>query len=387
MVANSLSPSQTGMFLRILFKSLKVRRNRVAITFCSVAIGASIITALACVYFDISAKMSRELRTYGANFFIGPKAASGERSMGSQTGQAALQVIPPDKLIGASPYLYGLVRLDLGNAVLAGVDFPGLRRLSPYWQVEGEWISVSFDEDSCMVGKHLAKTMELKVGDSVNVMHAENGFQKRLTVKGVAETGQAEDDQIFVNLSLAGKVLGVPGEVNHIMASVVTQGTDIDTLSAQLEREFPNLDAKPIRKVSYSDGKILDRIKGLMAIVAVIILSVTTLCVMTTLIAVVSERTREIGLMKAIGADDRGVVLQFLCEIMIIGMAGVAAGLGLGFLLAQVLGQAVFGSAITFRPVVLPVALIPSLLAALAAAALPVRMALGIVPARVLKDE
>jgi putative ABC transport system permease protein len=387
MVAGSpVKVTQARMFLRVLFKSLKVRRNRVAITFCSVAIGASIITALASVYFDISAKMSRELRTYGANFFIGPKAGSGGRNLEAQVVDSAIAMIPPQRLIGASPYLYGLVRLDLGNAVLAGVDFPGLRKLSPYWQVEGEWISVAFDEDSCMVGKHLAKTMELKVGDSVNVIRTENGIQKRLVVKGIAETGQAEDEQIYVNLSLAKRILGEPG-VNHVMLSVVTQGTDIDGIARGMEQRFPGIDAKPIRKVSYSEGKILDKIKGLMAIVAVVILSVTTLCVMTTLIAVVSERTREIGLMKAIGADDRGIVLQFLCEIMIIGVAGVAAGLGLGFLLAQVLGQAVFGSAISFRAMVLPVTLVPSLLAALLAAALPVRMALGIVPAKVLKDE
>jgi putative ABC transport system permease protein len=379
--------TQSRMFLRILFKSLKVRRNRVAITFCSVAIGASIITALASVYFDISAKMSRELRTYGANFFIGPKVSTGSRTIDAKVVESALKMVPADKLIGASPYLYGLVRLDLGNAVLAGVDFPGLKKLSPYWQVEGEWISVAFDEDSCMVGKTLAKNMELKVGDSINVIRPETGVQKRLTVKGIAETGQAEDEQIFVNLSLASKILGSAGEVNHVMLSVVTQGSDIDQLAAQMEGRFPGIDAKPIRKVSYSEGKILDKIKGLMAIVALIILSVTTLCVMTTLIAVVSERTREIGLMKAIGAGDRGIVVQFLCEILIIGVAGVVAGLGLGFLLAQVLGQAVFGSAISFRAIVLPVTLTPSLLAALLAAALPVRMALGIVPAKVLKDE
>jgi putative ABC transport system permease protein len=379
--------TRARMFLRILFKSLKVRRNRVAITFCSVAIGASIICALASVYFDISAKMSRELRTYGANFFLGPKASSGSRTIATPVVESALKMVPAERLIGASPYLYGLVRLDLGNAVLAGVDFPGLKKLSPYWQVEGEWIAVAFDEESCMVGKHLAKNMELKVGDSVNVIRSETGFQKRLVVKGIAETGQAEDEQIFVNLSLARKILGESDGVNHVMLSIVSQGADIDRLAARMEQEFPGLDAKPIRKVSYSEGKILDKIKGLMAIVAVIILSVTTLCVMTTLIAVVSERTREIGLMKAIGADDRGIVLQFLCEIMIIGIAGIAAGLGLGFLLAQVLGQAVFGSAISFRPMVLPVTLVPSLLAALLAAALPVRMALGIVPARVLKDE
>jgi putative ABC transport system permease protein len=375
------------MFLRILFKSLKVRKNRVFITFFSIMIGASIITALASIYFDISAKMSRELRAYGANFFIGPGAATGERSMAEGTVARAVAMLPPDKLAGASPYLYGVVRLDLGNAVLAGVDFRGLRKLSPYWQVEGKWITVDFDEDSCMVGKALARKMELKVGDAVNVMRNESGFQKSFTVKGIAETGQAEDEQIFVNLATAEKILGSAGRVNHAMLSIVTEGTDIDGLAARMQAELPGLDVKPIRKLSYSEGRVLDKIKGLMAIIAVIILSVTTLCVMTTLITVVSERTREIGLMKAIGADDREIVAQFLAETLIIGIAGVGAGLVAGFALAQVLGHAVFGSAIAFRSIVLPMTLIPSILAALLAAALPVRMAVGIVPARVLKED
>lgn len=379
--------STNRMFLRILFKSLKVRKNRVSITFFSIMIGAAIITALSSVYFDISAKMSRELRTYGANFFIGPKVASGNRSVESATIREAVHMIPPDKLIGMSPYLYGVVRLDLGNAVLAGVDFPGLKKLSPYWQVEGKWITVDFDTDSCMIGKTLAKTMELKLGSEVNVIKSETGFQKRLIVKGIVETGQAEDEQIFVNLPLAGEILGQKGTVNHAMLSVVTEGMDIDATALQMETRFKDIDAKPIRKVSYSEGRILDKIKGLMAIIAVIILSVTTLCAMTTLIAVVSERTREIGLMKAIGADDRSIVLQFLSETLIIALAGVAAGLAAGFVLAQILGQAVFGSFISFRMAVLPMTVIPSILASLLAAALPVRMAVRIVPAQVLKED
>ena len=379
--------TQTAMFLRILFKSLKVRKNRVFITFFSIMIGASIITALASIYFDISAKMSRELRAYGANFFVGPSASSGERSVESAAVAKAIGMVPPDKLAGASPYSYGVVRLDLGNAVLAGVDFAGLRRLSPYWQVEGKWITVDFDEDSCMIGKSLAKKMELKVGDTVNVIGSGTGFQRPLTVKGIAETGQAEDEQIFVNLQLAEKILGSEGRVNHAMLSIVTEGIDIDALAAKMQKELPGMDAKPIRKLSYSEGRILVKIKGLMAIIAVIILTVTTLCVMTTLITVVSERTREIGLMKAIGADDREIIVQFLAETLIIGVAGVAAGLVAGFALAQVLGHAVFGSAIAFRMIVLPMTLGPSILAALLAAALPVRMAVAIVPAKVLKED
>ncbi len=376
-----------GMFLRILFKSLKVRKSRVSITFFSIMIGAAIITALSSVYFDISTKMSRELRAYGANFFVGPKESADGRIADAHEIEEAIKMFPSDKLIGASPYLYGVVRLDLGYAVLAGVDFSGLRRLSPYWQVEGKWIVVDFDEDSCMVGKTLAKNMELKVGDSVSVIKNETGFQKKLVIKGIAETGQAEDEQIFVNLSLAGKVLGLEGKVNHAMASIMTEGTDIDGLAARMEGRFPGLDAKPIRKISYSEGRILEKIKGLMAIVAFIVLIVTTLCVMTTLIAIVSERTREIGLMKAIGADDKGIVAQFLSETLLIGLAGIAAGMAFGFLLAQVLGRAVFGSSISFRMAVLPVTLLPSLFAALLAAAIPVRMAVRIVPAQVLKEE
>lgn len=375
------------MFARMLVMSLTVRRSRVSIAFFSIMIGAAVIAALSSVYFDISTKMSRELRAYGANFFIGPKDSSASRAMPAREIEAALALAPADKLIGASPYLYGVVRLDLGDAVIVGVDFAGLRRLSPYWQIDGKWIAVDFDDHSCMVGKTLAKKMELKVEDSVTVLKNETGFQRKLKIKGIAETGQAEDEQIFVNLALAGQILGQEGRVNHAMASIVAQGVDIDALAARIRSRLPQLDARPIRKISYSEGRILDKIKGLMALIAFIVLTVTTLCVMTTLIAIIAERTREIGLMKAIGADDRGIALHFLSETLLIALAAIAAGLALGFVLAQFLGQAVFGSAISLRAAVLPVTILLSLLASLIAAALPVRMAVRIVPAQVLKEE
>ena len=170
------------------------------------------------------------------------------------------------------------------------------------------------------------------------------------------------------------------------MASSVAEGVDIDALAARIRARLPGLDARPIRKISYSEGRILEKIKGLMALIALIVLTVTTLCVMTTLIAIVAERTREIGLMKALGADNRGIAVQFLSEALLIALAGIAAGLALGFVLAQFLGHAVFGSAIAFRAAVLPVTMVLSLLASLIAVALPLKMAVRIVPAQVLKE-
>lgn len=388
MAADKLIKSlKMKMFFLMLFRSLKIRKSRVSIAFFSITLGTAIIAALLSVYLDISIKMSRELRTYGANFFVGPEVSSEDRAISQDVFEDIVKKVPSGSLAGASPFIYGIVRLDLDNAVMAGVDFSGLKKLSPYWQVEGEWISVDFDEKNCMIGKSLAKNMELGIGDTVNIVSLETGFQKALIVKGIMETGEAEDQQIFVNLSLARKLLAMEGKINHAMFSFINEGMDINAFAENLEKEYQGIHAMPMRKVSHSEGMILDKIKGLMAFIAVIILAITTLCVMTTLMAMVVERTREIGLMKALGADNSGIVIHFLAETAAVALLGGIAGLAGGFLLAQILGQAIFSSSISFRLIVLPLTLTISLAAALTASILPLKRAVSIVPAKVLKEE
>lgn len=379
--------SRFRMFVRLVLKALTVRKSRVAIAFLSITIGAAIVSSLLCVYFDISIKMSRELRTYGANFFLGPSADSDGRTINFAVYEEALKSIPGDVLIGASPYLYGIVRLNLGNAVLAGIDFAGIQKLSPYWQVEGRWIVTDFDDRNCMIGKSLAQNMELKVGDTVGIVSRDGGSTVKLKIKGIVETGQAEDQQVLVNLAAAQKILGQEGRINHGMVSILAQDFDISALAASVAGRFPGIDAKPIRKVSHSEGKILDKITGLMAMVALVILSLTTLCMMTTLMAMVVERTPEIGLVKALGADNSTVVVQFLTEIGVIALSGVSAGIVLGYGLAQILGQTVFASSISFRPIVIPLTLLILFAAALTAGAIPVHMTVKIIPAQVLKGQ
>jgi putative ABC transport system permease protein len=374
-----------SMFATLLFKALLRRGGRAGVAAASIVVGAAVVAALMSLYLDISIKMSEELRAFGANFYVGPATAGAERGIAEDTYAAVLREIPKDRMVGASPLLYGIVRLDLGPAVMAGVDFRGLRQISPYWQVEGSWVGVAFDERNAMIGRRLAESMELKVGDTVTVVNRERTQSTRLAVKGIVDTGAAEDEQMFVNLSLAQKLLDLPGRVDFGMLSLVAQGPEADALAARVNAAVSGIEAKPIRKISQSDGQILDKIEGLMALVALTILIITTLCVNATLSAMVAERTPEIGLQKALGAENRAIVAQFLAETALICVAAVAVGLILGFGLAQVLGQAV--AWVTFRPAVVPLTLIVSLAAALIAAILPVRGAIGVVPARVLKGE
>ncbi|MDR3435640.1 ABC transporter permease [Telmatospirillum sp.] len=375
------------MFLRLLYRALTVRNGQVVVAVISIMVGAAVVSALASLYLDISAKMSQEMRTFGANFFIGPAPTAASRGIDLATYRQLVGDLPPEKLVGETPLLYGLVRLDLGNAVLVGVDFAGLRKIAPYWQVDGKWIGVDFDDRSCMVGRRLAETMELKPGSTVTVISEDRSRQTRLQVKAVIDTGDSEDEQMFVTLGLAQRLLDLPGRIDVATLSIVAQGGEADHIAARINEHFPGIVAKPIRKISESDGQILDKIEGLMALVAATILVITTLCVNATLTAMVARRAPEIGLQKALGAADRAIVGQFLSETAVICLVGAGLGLILGFGLAQILGQAVFSAWVTFRPAVLPLTTGLSLLAALAAAAVPIRRAVRIVPARVLKGE
>lgn len=271
--------------------------------------------------------------------------------------------------------------------MLAGVSFDGLRRIAPYWQVTGAWIGVDFDDRNCMIGSRLAAALGVKVGDFIQINNRDGAIQTRVRVKGIVETGKGEDEQIFVNLPLAQTILGMDRRTDFAMLSIVARGGEADALARELNETFEGVEAKPIRKISESDGQILGKIDGLMALVAAIILIISTLCVNATLTAMVAERTQEIGLQKALGASNRAIVAQFMSETAIIALAGVLLGIALGVALAQVLGQAIFNAWVTFRPVVLPLTVGVSLLAALTAAVLPLRGAVAVVPARVLRGE
>jgi putative ABC transport system permease protein len=105
------------------------------------------------------------------------------------------------------------------------------------------------------------------------------------------------------------------------------------------------------------------------------------------MMAVVTERRKEIGLKKALGAPDRGIVLEFLGEGMFLGCVGGLFGGILGFGFAQIIGINVFSRSISFQPLLLPLTLLASVGVTGLACLIPVRRATDVDPAVVLRGE
>ena len=143
-----MAAKRTMLWL-LVWRALRLRFQRVSVVFAALMVGATIVTALFAVWFDINTKMSEELRTFGANFYIGPGHGS---SMPQQELQSILDQAPQGLVHGASPWLYGMARTELEKVVMVGVWFESLQKLVPYWQVASTcsratasrwWITIS----------------------------------------------------------------------------------------------------------------------------------------------------------------------------------------------------------------------------------------------------
>ncbi len=166
----------------------------------------------------------------------------------------------------------------------------------PYWQVTGSWIGVSFDDRNAMIGVKLAERLNVQPGDSITLV--DHNQRKNLQIKGIVESGDATDNMLIVSLDVAQAWLHQPGKISHGLLSVSNDVGQVENYASRLQAQYPDLEIRPVRKVSASEGQVLDKIKGLMGLVSIVILALSSLCVNTTLMAIVGERAREFALQK-----------------------------------------------------------------------------------------
>ncbi|MDR1291929.1 MAG: ABC transporter permease [Clostridiales Family XIII bacterium] len=438
------------MFLRMLRGALFRQKGKMLMIAITIALGASLATAMLNVMLDVGDKVNRELKAYGANINVLPKGASllgdlygvqdgtgvSDRYLNEDELPLIKTIFWAFNIVDFAPYFETDARLtDVAGAADSGGDGPssrgdeialigtwfdhhldlptgesldtGIRNMKSWWDVSGEWASDD-DADGAMVGAQVAERLGVSIGDTITV--EEDGRAKSLTVRGVFDAGGNEDDRIYVPLAVAQELAGKPGAVSSVEVSALTTpdnelsrkaAQDPNSLSIkewetwyctayvsaicyQIEEVVSDSVAKPIRQVAESEGAILEKTQFLMLLITILSLVGSALGISNLVTVSVMERSREIGLLKAVGAHNSSVMGLVLTEVLITAAAGGAVGYfaGLGF--AQVIGHSVFGSGIDIRPVVIPLVAILVFIVTLAGSVPSIRMLLSLRPAEVL---
>lgn len=390
-----------GMFVRILGGSLRHRFQRVAVASLAIVMGASLVTALAGISLDVGSKAGLELRAYGANIVLAPRAATAQAGVGAmefgtvqeeryleESRLAQLDGWERGEVVDYAPYLSGVAEAEGRRLALVGASFEGIRSLRPWWGVQGEWAADSYSSSSTapgMVGAQLAGRLGVRIGQQLSVRQGPRELS--VQVMGLVETGGEEENQLFVPLPAAQRLLGRAGMVSSVEVSAVADRRSLQEIAREIEEAMPEARARVVGQIADAEAATLGKVRLLVGLVGALVLVASGLAVASTMAASVMERTREIGLMKALGAGSSGIAAIFLAEAAAIALLGGGPGYLLGAGLAQLIGRAVFGSGITPSPLTVPLTLATVLAVCLVASILPIRRALSVDPAVTLRGE
>jgi putative ABC transport system permease protein len=382
------------MFWRIVRRLLTANYARLFVILLALGAGAAITAALLNLQIDAKKRLTTEFRALGANVIIAPKAGTGNESPNTidETILGKLLRQNEGKAIPAVGFLYliGSVAKQgtdkFEPAVLAGTEGSGLTEVRP--GVRTQYFAVEKDASACEIGAKAAAQLNVWAGDTLVLRGhgAEGGPEATCAVFSVVATGGAEDAQIFVPLVLAQMLAGLSGRLSLIQMSVTGTPGSIQRFVAELSRSVPDADVHGIKQLTEAEAKLYSRVSGVLSGTVLLVLLLTSLCVMAGMSNIAVERKNDVGLMKAIGGSVRGVVELFLAEAVLMGLMGGLVGSAIGVLLSISLGKAVFGVAAQPRWIVYPVAVTLTVIVSIASA-FPLRHIAGIRPASVFRGE
>ena len=427
------------MLFRMIRGVLFHQKGKMLLIALTIALGASLATGMLNVVLGVEEKVNKELKSYGANIVVKPKDSSllsdiydvGE---GSELNTAYLKEDELGKLktifwafniVDFTPFLDTQAEVADGVPVkLTGtwfnhhLDLPtgesldaGVVGMRSWWDVtEGRWLDEKDEAASSevMAGTALAARMGWHAGDTVHLEGSRGG--KDVTLAGIFDAGGDEDEELYGSLDLVQELTDREGKVASIEVSALTtpdnelarraaknpaalSSRDYETwyctayvsaICYQIQEVITGSVATAVRKVAESEGTILDKTKLLMILITALSLVGSALGISNLVTASVMERSKEIGLLKAIGAKDRSITGVVMTEILITALLGFAAGYLLGFGFAQLIGQSVFGSSIDMDPKVAPIVAGLIALVTVAGSLPAIRMVLRLRPAEVL---
>lgn len=357
------------------------------------AMASSLATALGIVSLGMEKRVAEEVRRYGANLVIvAENARVTIGSGGLNFGLIGEPVYLDQQLVEEgvrrsgvaaerSLHLAGTLRLGIADLPAEGVDFADIRKLFPWWQLHGGWPG----EGESLVGSELAARHGIKVGSTMELGSGDRAMRTR--VAGIVTSGGEEDGIVYLPLGTMQHLLGEPGKLTLVRLLVTAGGARLQEAQKRLAPLLGGAAVKEVRQVARTSEALLAKVKLLMALVTVVVLISACSSVTGTMGSTILDRSREIGLLKAMGGSRRGVMLLFGGEALLLGIAGGVAGYLIGSGIAVFVMRTVFSAPAEFIPLLLPVSLAVGLILAVVGSAGPLISVYRLDPVRSLRGE
>jgi len=331
--------------MRIL-RNIFRRKLRVTLTVFGITIGVLALVVMGSMAEKINLLVSGGVRYYSNKVIVAPEGSS----MFS-TGPLSYGKLDAIKSVPGVAEVQGEIATLLDNDASISFGMPSLLAGSDMRGARYESFKITFSEGrdlrpgetgAVVVGSDLVKKLGARVGEHVTIRD-----EQFLVVGIMDKTLTAPDNSVYMSLADAQRIFVQdlpeivrnqvdPGDLVTDFVAYPAPGTDPEELAAAINAAVPGVQASG---PSFFQDQIASATRIFNAIlygIAIIALFVGGLSVINTMTMSVNERTREIGVRKAIGASDGQIVRQFLTEAGVIGLIGGVSGLFLGWIAAVV---------------------------------------------------
>jgi ABC-type lipoprotein release transport system permease subunit len=331
-------------YLKMAYRNLGRHRRRSALSALALSIGLALLLFIASFYEgEMRSSMESTLRLDSGHIQIRAadydpdKLSVAWEYLIQNPEQVAAQVGALDQVQVATPRLIASgivsVRDESSGVQIMGVD-PASSANEPYRQglVSGEFLAAD-DRTGILIGLPLAENLGLKVGDQLNLLvNTSNGTvdEQLFIVRGIFTTGVSTYDKGIVLLPLV-KAQAFSGAENRasFIFILLKDREQTDAVAAALQS--PNYQVKTWSELNEILVLMEDFSNAYLLIINLIVIGVTATVIVNTLVMSVFERTREIGILTAIGMKGRQVISLFLTEAILLALGGLAFGVLLGW--------------------------------------------------------
>ncbi len=336
------------------------RKLRFALNLVGILIGCAAITGLITVTQGLEANVSTQLDVFGPTNLIilpGEKPAMGPPGMGGlKFSWRDVNIIKKvDGVKDATP----IIANKFAEYTIEGRFFrtdvygvtPQYKELNSNTKLASGRNFKKSDSAVVVVGANIAHPRDLDepivdLGDRIKITARVEGTEKTLTLRVIgilqesgSNVGANLDDAISIPQHTAQTLFEVGGEFDYILAQADSLEEVEETEAGIEEAMGDRASVVTAASAQESVGQILGTIQSVLGGIAGISLLVAGIGIVNTMTVSVLERTKEIGIMKAIGAKSEEVLLMFLSEAMVTGVIGGTLGAGFGYLLADLIGR------------------------------------------------
>ena len=357
MVSASIPPSLAAELARLSYSALRERKVRSAIVITMVVIGVTLITGLNAMMKGVQAYMDQQFSNLAPNVIM---VFSSRREVFSLTPSICQSMATVNGVKAVVPFISRSATVTVAGSsksvVVMGIDQTKLNMVFPTATLlQGEYVAPQ-DTIGVLVGHSVAYSpsedqLVIQPNQTITLTYVSlkgsspKEIKKSFVVRGIlnpvgAGGALSPDRMVFVSLSSACAIYGTN---TYDGAFVVAESADVvDQVVAELTTRYPYMEVIVYKNLINAIKNVISAYQGLMQSVATVSLIVAGVGIFASLYTSVLERTREIGLLKALGFKNSYVLFLFLCEALLIGaiggFLGDVAGVGLAHLLAYLQG-------------------------------------------------